>query len=192
MMPTIPTMKAIQVLASGSVAAAAGSMIWLSSAVSPPITLAPGRPAPLDASGNVSSSQKQTIETVGAGFADTFELRWHDIPVLPHPDSLDGLIDDLSTLPLAPDAPKLAQAEPPDLAASQPEHEDPVKVPPKPRVRPSDVCARYGLYRVDYTRDHHRYWRCLHQQRPLPPQAAKEESPTASTPLLSKILPWLF
>ena len=127
MVPTIPAMQAMQVLASSSVAAAAGSMIWLSFAVSPPITLVPERPAPVDASGNVSSWRKQTIETVSAAVADTFEHRWHDIPAVPHPDSLDGLIDDLSTLPLAQDAPKLAQAEPPDLAAaSQPEQENPV------------------------------------------------------------------
>ena len=118
-------MQAMQVLASSSVAAAAGSMIWLSFAVSPPITLVPERPAPMDASGNVSSLRKQTIETVSAAVADTFEHRWHDIPAVPHPDSLDGLIDDLSTLPLAQDAPKLAQAEPPDFAAaSQPEQEN--------------------------------------------------------------------
>ena len=193
MVPTIPAMQAMRVLASSSVAAAAGSMIWLSLAVSPSVTLVPERPAPVDASGNVSSWRKQTIETVGTAIADTFEHRWHDIPAVPHPHSLDGLVNDLSALPSVQDAPKLAQAEWPDPAtSSQPEQKDPVMMLPRPRARPSDVCARYGLYRVDYTRDHHRYWRCLHQQRPLPPQTAKEESPTASTPLLSKILPWLF
>ena len=186
-------MQAMQVLASGSVAAAAGSMIWLSFALSPSITLVPERPAPVDASGNVSSWRKQTIETVSAAVADTFEHRWHDIPAVSYSDSLDGRTDDLSALPVVQDAPKLTQAEPPVLAAaSPPEQKDPVMVLPRPRARPSDVCARYGLYRVDYTRDHHRYWRCLHQQRPLPPQASREESPTTSPPLLSRILPWLF
>src|SRR5262249_58480088 len=110
-------MQAMQVLASSSVAAAAGSMIWLSFAVSPSVTLVPERPAPVDASGNVSSWRKQTIETMGAAVADTFEHRWHDIPAVPQPDSLDGLIDDLSMLPRAQDAPKVAQAKPPDVAA---------------------------------------------------------------------------
>ena len=189
MVPTIPTMQAMQVLASSSVAAAAGSMIWLSFAVSPPITLVPERPAAVDASGNVSSLRKQTIETVSSAVADTFEHRWPDVPAVPHPDALDGLSDDLSTLPLAQDAPKLAQAEPPDLAAaSQPEQGNPVMVLPKPRARPSDVCARSGLYRIDYTQNNHRYWRCLHRRGPLPLNAAKTESPAASAPLLSRIL----
>jgi hypothetical protein len=189
MVLTTPAMQAMQVLASSSVAAAAGSMIWLSSAVSPPITLVPERPAVLDASGNVSSWRKQTIETVSAAVADTFEDRWHDIPAVPPPDSLDGLIDDLSTLPVAQDAPKLAQAEPPDLAAtSPPEQENPVMVLPKPRARPSDVCARNGLYRIDYTQNNHRFWRCLHRRGPLPLNAAKTEPTTASAPLLSRIL----
>lgn len=183
-MPTIPAMQAMQALASGSVAAAAGSMIWLSSAVSPPITLVPQRPAALDASGNISSWRKQTIETVSAAVADTFEHRWHEIPAVPDPGSLDG-----STLPLAQDTPKLAQAEPPDLAvASPPGQKDPVMVLPKPRARPSDVCARHGLYRIDYTQDNHRYWRCLHRRGPLPLHAAKTEAPAASAPLLSRIL----
>ncbi|HEX3339451.1 MAG TPA: hypothetical protein VHT68_09785 [Pseudolabrys sp.] len=182
-------MQAMQVLASSSVAAAAGSMIWLSFAVSPPITLVPGQSAAVDANGNVSSWKKQTVETVGAAVADTFEHRWHDIPAVPHPQSLDGPIDDLSTLPLAQDAPKLAQVELPDLAvAPQSEQENPVMVLPNPRARPSDVCARYGLYRVDYTRDHHRYWRCLHRRGPPPSHAAKADSPAASPPLLSRIL----
>ena len=43
----------------------------------------------------------RTIETVSAAVADTFEHRWHDIPAVPHPDALDGLIDDPSLLPLA-------------------------------------------------------------------------------------------
>jgi hypothetical protein len=181
-------MRAMQVLASSSVAAAAGSMIWLSFAVSPPLPLLPERPSPIDASGNVSSWKKQTIETVSAAVADTFEHRWHDIAAVPHPDSLDGLIDDLSALPLAQDAPKLAQAEPHDLAvASQSEQKDPVMVLPKPRARPSDVCARYGLYRVDYTQNNHRYWRCLHRRGPLPTHASKTESPAAPAPLLSRI-----
>src|SRR5262245_46516818 len=189
MMPTIAAMQATQVLASSSVAVAAGSMIWLSFAVSPPLTVVPERPAPVDASGNVSSWRKQTVETVGAAVADTFDHRWHDIPAVPHPDSLDGLIDDLSTLPLAQDAPKLAEVEAADTAAaSQPEQKNPVMALPQPRARPSDVCARYGLHRVDYTRDNHRYWRCLHRGAPLPLNAAKTESPATPPPLLSRLL----
>src|SRR5215467_4385160 len=192
MVSTIPAMQAMQILASSSVAAAAGSMIWLSFAVSPSITVVPERPAPVDASGNVSSWRKQSIETVGTAVADTFEHRWHDIPAVPHPDSLDGQVDDLPTLPLAQDAPKLTKVEvkvePPDLvAASPPEQKNPVMAQPQPRARPSDVCARYGLHRVDYTRDNHRYWRCLHRGAPLPLNAAKAELPAAPPSLLSKL-----
>src|SRR5262249_48125140 len=180
---------AMQVLASSSVAAAAGSMIWLSFVASPPLTVLPERPAPVDASGNVSSWKKQTIETVSVAVADTFEHRWHDIPAVPNPDSLDSPNDDVSTLPLAQDAPKLAEAEPPNLAmASPPEQESPVMAQLKPRARPSDVCARYGLHRVDYTRDNHRYWRCLHRGTSLPLNAAKTESSAAPPPLLSRFL----
>src|SRR5262249_60668470 len=93
-------MQAMQVLASSSVAAAAGSMIWLSFALSPSITLVPERPAPVDASGNVSSWRKQTIETVSAAVADTFEHRWHDTPAVSYSDSLDGRTDGVPALPL--------------------------------------------------------------------------------------------
>jgi hypothetical protein len=193
MVPTLLAMRAMQILSSSSVAAAAGSMIWLSFALSPSITLLPERPAPVDASGNITP-QTPTTETMGAAVASPFEHRWHastsDIPeVRPH-ESLENGIDEISTLPVVLDAPKLAPTEQRDIAAaSQLDERDPVKMLlPLPPTRPSDVCARYGLYRVDYTQNHHRYWRCLHPRRPLPPSPARDESPAASTPLLSRIL----
>ena len=82
--------------------------------------------------------------------------------VEPSRDLLEGLIGGLPMLPLAQDAPRVTQVEPRNLAAAQqPEHQESVTVvlqePPAPR---SDVCARHGLRRVDYTQNHHRYWRC--------------------------------
>ena len=95
---------------------AAGAMVSLSFAVSPPITLLPPRPVPIDASGNVPSQQQRTSETMGAASADTFERRWQaatdDIPPMLVRDPLEGLIGGLPTLPLAQDAPRLAQIEP--------------------------------------------------------------------------------
>ena len=60
-------MQAIQLLASSGVMAAAGAMISLTFAVSPPLTLLPPRPVPADVNGNVISQQ-----TVSAATTDTF------------------------------------------------------------------------------------------------------------------------
>ncbi|MGB7619818.1 MAG: hypothetical protein WBM06_22920 [Pseudolabrys sp.] len=113
---TIQAMQAMQLLASSGVTMAAGAMVSLSFAVSPPITLLPPRPVPIDASGNVPSQQQRTSETMGAASADTFERRWQaatdDIPPMLVRDPLEGLIGGLPTLPLAQDAPRLAQVEP--------------------------------------------------------------------------------
>jgi hypothetical protein len=94
----------MQLLASSGVTMAAGAMISLSFVVSPPFTLPPPRPAPVDASGNVTPQQHPTRETAGAVTADTFERRWQaatdDIPSMPVPgplrDPLEGLIGGLS------------------------------------------------------------------------------------------------
>jgi hypothetical protein len=82
--------------------------------------------------------------------------------VEPPRDPLEGLIGGLPMLPLAQDAPQMTQVEPHNLAAApQPEQQESVTVvPQEPPARPSDVCARHGLRRVDYTQNHHRYWRC--------------------------------
>lgn len=93
----------MQLLASSGVTMAAGAMISLSFAVSPPFTLLPPRPASVDASGNVTPQQHRTRETAGAATADTFERRWQaatdDIPPMPVPvplrDPLEGLIGGL-------------------------------------------------------------------------------------------------
>ena len=159
---TIPAMQAMQLLASSGVTMAAGAMVSLSFAVSQPLTLPPPRPVPVDASGNVTSQQHRTSETVGAAITDTFARRWQasdDMPLKPVPrrDPLEGLIGGLLTQPLAHDAPQGTQVE-------QPEHQVTV-VPQEPPAPPSDVCAQQGLRRVDYTQNHHRYWRCAH--RPL-------------------------
>jgi hypothetical protein len=152
---TIPAMQAMRLLASSGVTMAAGAMISLSFAVSPPLTLVPPRPMPVDVNGNVTSQQQRAIETVGAAIDDTFERRWPAatdyFPPLPAPprDLLEGLIGG-------------TQVEPHDFAAApQPEQQESVKVAlNEPPARPSDVCARHGLRRVDYTQNRHRYWRC--------------------------------
>ena len=94
---TISAMQAMQLLASSGVATAAGAIISLSFAVSPPLTLLPPRSGPVDVNGNVASQQRRPIETVGAAIADNFERRWQaadDMPLMPvpHRDPLEGLI----------------------------------------------------------------------------------------------------
>ena len=93
-------MQAMQLLASSGVAMAAGAIISLSFAVSPPLTLLPPRSGPVDVNGNVASQQHRPIETVGAAIADNFERRWqaaddmiggtqigpHDLAPSPQPD----------------------------------------------------------------------------------------------------------
>ena len=78
-------MQAMQLLASSGVIVAAGAMISLLIAVSPP------GPVP------VPSQQHRPIETVGAAIADDFDRRWHatdEMPLLsmPHRDPLEGLV----------------------------------------------------------------------------------------------------
>jgi hypothetical protein len=143
-------------------------MVSLSFAVSPPLTLLPPLPVPIDVNGNVTSNQQRAAETVGAAIDDTFKGRWQtatdDLPPMPAPrrDLLEGLIGGLLTLPLAEDAPQVTQVELHDLvAAPQPEQQESVAVvPQEPPARASDVCARHGLRRISYTENHHRYWRC--------------------------------
>jgi hypothetical protein len=143
-------------------------MISLWFAVSPSLTLLPPFPVPVDASGTVTSQQHRTTETAGAAIADPFDGREQaaDEDILPIPapkrDPLEGLIGGVLTLPLAQDAPPVSHIEPHDLAdTAQPEQQESVKVVlNEPPARPTDVCARHGLRRVEYTQNHHRYWRC--------------------------------
>ena len=95
MAQTVPAMQAKQLLASGCVIMAAGAMISLSVAVSPPLPLLPPRPVPVDVNG--ASQERRPVETVGAAIADKFERRWKaadDMPLMPVParDPLEGLI----------------------------------------------------------------------------------------------------
>jgi hypothetical protein len=164
-------MQAMQLLASGGVTMAAGAMISLSFAISPSLTLVPPRPV--------------QVETAGVVIADTFERRWqaatddipqvalepHDLAAAPQSeqqesaasprDPLAGLIGGLPMLPRAQDAPQVE----PHNSAPQPGHQESVMVVlQEPPAQPSDVCARHGLRRVDYTQNHHRYWRCADQR----------------------------
>jgi hypothetical protein len=157
-------MQVMRLLAVSGVTMAAGAMISLWFAVSPSLTLLPPLPAPVDASGTVTSRQHQITETVGAPPADTSEGRGQTaddaIPPIPVPprDPLEGLIGGLLTQPLAPDAAQVSPVEPHNLAAApQAEQQESVTVVlQEPPTRPSDACAR----RVYYTQNHHRYWRC--------------------------------
>lgn len=75
-------------------------------------------------------------------------------------DPLEGLIGGLPVL--AQDAPQVTHAEPRNLADDpQPEQQDSVTmVLQEPPASLSDVCARHGLRRVNYTQKDHHYWRC--------------------------------
>ena len=179
MAQTVPAMQGMQLLASSGVTMAAGAMISLSLAVSPPLTFPP-RPAPVDVkdkpprpgavgvNGSVTSQQHRPArrprrqasqqhrptETVGAAMADDFERRFQatdDMPLMPAPprDLLAGLIGG-------------TQIGLHDLAAApQPAQQELVRVVlNEPSARPTDVCARRGLRRVEYMHNGHRHWRC--------------------------------
>jgi hypothetical protein len=164
-------MQMIQLLASSGVTMAAGSMISLSFALSPPLTLLPPRSVPADINRNIISQKHQTIETVGAATGDAFERRWQpatDVPLLPVPmptpsrDPLEGLIGGLPMQPFSEDASPVMQATALDRAAAPPVDPQPVKVAlQETPARRADVCARQGMRRVDYTQNRHRYWRCV-------------------------------
>ncbi|MGB8897539.1 MAG: hypothetical protein WCD13_25010 [Pseudolabrys sp.] len=64
-------MQAMQLLASSGVTMAAGAMISLSLAVSPPLTLLSPRLVPIDARSNVTPQQHRTSETAGAVIPDS-------------------------------------------------------------------------------------------------------------------------
>jgi hypothetical protein len=98
-------MQMTRLLAVSGVTAAAGAMISLSLAVSPPLIL---RPVPVDANGDVVSQSDRTAETVGGAIADNFERRWQasDTPLMAPRDPLRGLIGGM--LPLTKDAAQIA------------------------------------------------------------------------------------
>ena len=180
-------MQAMQLLASSGVMAAAGAMISLTFAVSPPLILLPPRPVPVDVNDNVIDISQQTV---GAATTDTFGSRREstdDIPPMPIQarEGLDGPSGGLQTLPMPQDAPRVTprrdpleglsgglllaqdapqvtqvdQQEP--AAAPQPEQQgSAMAMVQEPPAQPSDGCARQGLRRIYYTQNNHRYWRC--------------------------------
>jgi hypothetical protein len=163
-------MQAMQLLASSGVMAAAGAMISLTFAVSPPLTLLPPRPVPVDVNDNFIDISQQTV---GAATTDTFGSRREstdDIPPMPQDaprvtrrDPLEGLIGGLL---LAQDAPQVTQVDQqePD-AAPQPEQQgSATSMVQEPPAQPSDVCAGQGLRRIYYTQNNHRYWRCARRR----------------------------
>jgi hypothetical protein len=171
---TILAMQAMKLLASSGVMAAAGAMISLTFAVSPPFTLLPSRPVAVESQ-----------QTVGAATTDPFEGRREstdDIPpmpiqpregfdgmsdgtqmVTPRRDPLEGLIGGLV---FVQDTPPMKQVEQQETAAvPQPEQQgQATAMAREPPAQPSDVCVRRGLRRVYYTQNNHRYWRCVGRQ----------------------------
>ena len=181
-------MQAMQLLASSGVTAAAGAMISLTVAVSPPLTPLPPRPVPAD----VNGQQNRAIESVGAATTDTLGRRKEstdDIPPMPiqPAEGPDGLSGGPQMLPLPPDAPRvtprrdllegliggllLAQDLPQVMQFEQQEPSAPPKqqgsamaMVQEPPAQPSDACARQGLRRIYYTQNNHRYWRCARRR----------------------------
>jgi hypothetical protein len=174
---TILAMQAKKLLASSGVMAAAGAMISLTFAVSPPLTLLPPRLVAADINGNVISQQTvaaATTETFGEGRESTDD----DVPpmpiqlregfdgvssgtqmVTPRRDLLEGLIGGLLFVQDTPPMKQIEQQEP--AAAPQPEQQrQTTAMAQQPAAQPSDVCIRQGLRRVYYTQNNHRYWRC--------------------------------
>src|SRR5262245_31969134 len=184
---TVPAMQAMKLLASSGVIAAAGAMISLTVAVSPPLTLVPPRQVAVDVNDNVISQP-----TVGAATTDTFGRGTEstdDIPPMPiQPrEGFDGLSGDTQMLPIPPEAPQVTprrdplegliggflsvqdappmklveQQEPVASPQRGPEQQGPVAaMAQEPAAQPSDVCVRHGLRRVYYNQNNHRYWRC--------------------------------
>ena len=173
---TVLAMKAIKLLASSGVIAAAGAMISLTLAVSPPLTLLPPRPVAVDVNDNVISQQivgAATTETFGEGREST-----DDIPrptqlregfdglsggtqmVTSRRDLLEGLTGGLLVVQDTPPLKQVEQQQEP-AAALQPEQQgQTTAMAREPPAQPSDACVRQGLRRVYYTQNNHRYWRC--------------------------------
>ena len=173
---TILAMQAKKLLASSGVMAAAGAMISLTFAVSPPLTILPPRPVAADINGNVISQQTvaaATTETFGEGRESTDDVPPMPIQlregfdgvssgtqmVTPRRDLLECLIGGLLFVQDTPPMKQIEQQEP--AAAAQPEQQrQTTAMAQQPAAQPSDVCIRQGLRRVYYTQNNHRYWRC--------------------------------
>jgi len=111
---TILAMQAMKLLASSGVMAAAGAMISLTFAVSPPLTLVPPRQVAVDVNDNVISHQMvgaATTDTFGGGTESTDDIP--PIPIQPREGSdqpregSDGLSGDSPMLPVSQEAPQV-------------------------------------------------------------------------------------
>src|SRR5262249_21071844 len=163
-------MQAMQLLASSGVIAAAGALISLTIAVSPPLTLLPPRSAPAE----VNTQQQRTIESVGAATTDNLGHRMEstdDIPPIKPREGLDGLSGGPQMLSLPQDAPRVTPRR--DLLCSlsnksprlhPKQQESAMAMVQEPPAQPSDACARQGLRRIYYTQNNHRYWRCARRR----------------------------
>jgi hypothetical protein len=182
------------ILTSAGVGAAAGALIAFSFAMSPPFTLLPPRPG--DANGNPPLHRSTKVVVASAGefdglwhaatkditpmptstvaSADDFNGRWHEaingIPPMPASKSNDS--PNLQDIPMPSMIAVQGSPTEPDKFefVSKPQQDNPeAPVVVKPPARPSDVCARNGMYRIEYTQNRHRYWHCLHRNvRPVP------------------------
>jgi hypothetical protein len=181
---TILPMQAMKLLASSGVLAAAGAMISLTFAVSPPFTLLPPRQVAVAVAVNDNGMSQQTVgaaatETFGGSTESTDGIPPMPIPrerldglssnpqmlsmpqealqVTPRRDLLEGLIGGLMFVP--PPMKLVEQQEP--AAGPQPQQQGPTTaMAQEPPAQPSDVCSRHGLRRVYYNQNNHRYWRC--------------------------------
>jgi hypothetical protein len=183
---TILPMQAMKLLASSGVLAAAGAMISLTFAVSPPFTLLPPRQVAVAVAVNDNGMSQQTV---GAAATETFGGSTEStdgIPPMPIPrERLDGLSSNPQMLPMPQEAPevtprrdllegligglmfvqdappmKLVEQQEPAAATPPQQQGSTTAMAQEPRAQPSDVCARHGLRRVYYNQNNHRYWRC--------------------------------
>ena len=151
-------------LPSAGVGAAAGALIAFSFTMSPPLTLLPPRPA--DANGNLSLHRGVEITDASV---DDFDLS--DIPPMPTSKIEESPAPSIMPMQVSPTEPNEFDS------VSKPSRESSVAlVVPKPSARPSDVCARNGMYRIEYSRNGHRYWRCLHRQHVFSDRRTVSES----------------
>jgi hypothetical protein len=111
---TVLAMQALKLLALSGVMAAAGAMISLTFAVSPPLTLVPPRQVAVDVNDNVISHQtvgEATTDTFGGGTESTDDIP--PIPIQPREGSdqpregSDGLSGDSPMLPVSQEAPQV-------------------------------------------------------------------------------------
>jgi hypothetical protein len=192
------------------VGAAAGALVAFSFTMSPPLTLLPPRPG--DANGNPTFHRSTEIVVASAdefdgrwhaaikdvppmptskvtvASADEFDGRWHaaikDIPSMPTSTVKDAFdlqgSNVLAMMAMVPSQEPLA--DPGGFASVANQEHTVALVAPKPSAQPSDVCARNGLRRIEYTRNHHRYWRCLHGQR----ASSDRQTVSAATPLSNR------